>query len=294
MAFTNPRQVFSIHAIVPIRRSTDEPFGIIRVALGGEISLDGELIDSFGGSNRFPFASELADIESEFTFSTEEYPDFMFEIFLGATITETAAEASGFASALANVFGTSVSDGTTGIDSIQVDTPADLKFGHYVAKATGATTVKILGHSNIDATKGTPLAFIDDDMKFTDADLTVPGTAGTVAVPSLGISLVGGSGSIAFVTGDTASFDIRPIHTGRSRIVVGALGTSFSEFAARMAGAKRNTGEIFELHAPRAIGSGMPIGFTRSEFAAPELTMKLLQDSAKNFVFEIEAIIGEV
>lgn len=294
MAFTNPRQVFSIHAIVPIRRSTDLPFGIIRVALGGEISLDGELIDSFGGSNRFPFASELADIESEFTFSTEEYPDFMFEIFLGATVTETAAEASGNASSIADVVGTSVADGTTGVASIQVDTPADLKFGHYVIKATGAASVAIFAHSNIDATKGTNLAFIDDDMKVTDSDLTVPNTGGTVAVPSLGISLVGGSGTIALITDDTASFDIRPIHTGRSRIVVGALGTAFPEFAARMAGAKRNTGEIFELHAPRAIGSGMPVGFTRSEFAAPELTMKLLQDSVKNFVFEIEAIVGEV
>ncbi len=294
MAFTTPRQTFSIHAIVPFRRSNELPFGIIRVVQGGEIALDGELIDSFGGSNRFPFASEVADIESEFTFTASEYPDFMFEIFLGATITETAAEASGNASSITNKLGTSVSDGTTGVASIAVDTPADLKFGRYVIKATGSDTVAVFAHSNIDATKGTDLVFIDDDMKVTDSDLTVPGTGGTVAVPSLGISLTGGSGAIAFVTDDTAFFDIRPIHTGRSNIAVGALGTSFPEFGARMAGAKRATGEIFEVHAPRAVGSGMPIGLTRSEFAEPELTMKLLQDSAQNIVFEVEAIVGEV
>lgn len=294
MAFTTPRQSFSIHAIVPFRRSTGLPYGILRVVQGGEISLSGEIIDSFGGSSRFPFASEVADIESEFTFTASEYPDFMFEIFLGGTVTTTAAEAAGNASALVNVVNSSVFDATTGVDSIQVDTAADLKYGRYYILATGATTVDVYAHSNIDATKGTDLAFIDDDMKVTASALTVPGTGGTVAVPSLGISLVGGSGSIAFVTDDVAYFDIRPIHTGRSNIAVGASGTSFPEFGTRMAGAKRATGEIFEIHAPRCVGSGMPIGLTRSEFAEPELTMKLLQDSALNFVFEVEAIKGEV
>lgn len=94
--------------------------------------------------------------------------------------------------------------------------------------------------------------------------------------------------------GDTAYFDVLPIHTGRQKIEVGQAATTFPEFGARMAAAKRATGEIFEVTAWRANGFGMPIGLTRNEWAEPELTMKLLRDSTLDLVFTIEAVKGSV
>lgn len=293
MALGDPRAAFGIHSIIPYRRSDHTPYGIVRVLGGGEISLSAERVDLFGGSNRYPWISEATIIDSEFTFTAKEYPDFLFELFLGAGVATTAAESGGGVTSITNASGTSVSNATTGVASVQIDTAADLKYGRYVIKAVSATTVDLFALANIDTAKGTDLEIQDDNLKITASALTVPDTGGTVAVPNLGISLVGGSGTVAFTTDDTAYFDLRPIHTGQSIITVGAEGTTFPEFGARMIAAKLSDGRIFEVHAFRANGSGMPIGLTENEFAEPELSMKLLFDSTQNAVFELTALDGE-
>lgn len=296
MAFTDPRNVYSIHSILCYRRTTGVPYGIMRVVQGGEISLTGDSVDLFGGSSRFPWASEVGDIESEFQFTSSEYPDFVFELFLGATITQTNADTDGSVGTLTNLNGTSFVDPTTGMASVAatVGDTADLKYGRYICVATTDDDFDIYLQSNIDQNKGTDLVYIDDGMKITATPLALADTGATVIVADIGVTFTGGSGTIAFVVGDTAYFDVLPIHTGRSKIVVGQASTSFPEFGARMCAAKRSNGEIFEVQAYRCVGNGMPIGLTRNEFAEPEMTMKLLRDSVLDAVFAIEAVKGSI
>lgn len=292
MAQTDPRSAFSIHEIVAYSRSTSLPYGSLRVVQGGEVSLAGENIDLFGGSSLFPWASEAGDFESEFTFTASEYPDWMFELFLGATVTENAAEAAGAVSALVNVTGTSVFNATTGCASVSVLTAADLKFGRYIIKPVTSTTVHVYLATTLDRKKGTDLTIQDDDLRITASALTVP-SGSTVAIPNTGLEIDGGSGTIGMTANDTAYFDVRPINTGSSIISVGSSGSTFPEFGAWMSANKRSNGELFVVHAFRAKGAGMPIGFTRNEWAEPELTMKLLQDATVDKVFDIYAIKGE-
>lgn len=292
MAYTDPRSVFSIHSIVCTRRTTGVPYGILRVVQGGEISLTGDSVDLFGGSSRFPWASEVGDIESEFQFTASEYPDFMFELFLGASVTQTSADTDGSVSSVTNLNGTSVVNASTGMTAtLTVGTAADLKFGRLIFVATDSTHVDVYITSNIDETKGTDLTYVNDALKITSSPLAVS-SGGTVAIPGTGLTINGGSGTIALVTGDTAYADVLPIHTGRSKIVVGSASTVFPEFGARMSAAKRANGEIFEIEAYKCVGNGMPIGLTRNEWAEPEMTMKLLRDSTLNAVFAIEAVKG--
>jgi len=293
MALSNPRAVFGIHSIVPYDRTTKIPFGIIRVLGGGEISLEAERIDLFGGSNRFPFVSEAGRIDSEFTFTAKEYPDFMFELFLGATVVTTAAEAGGSVNNVANVTGTTALS-VAGVAGVSVDTAADLKFGTYLFVADSATTGNIFVQANIDAAKGA----VGNNLDIDDTLVLVAGPFTIVAatptnIAELGVDLDGGAGAIAMTIGDSFSFEIFPIHTGASTIQVGKEGTTFPEFAARMMAAKLSDGRIFEINAFRANGSGMPIGLTENEFAEPELTIKLLFDSIAGRVFDVIALDGQ-
>jgi len=290
MPLSRQRIVFGIHSIVPYDRTDESPFGILLVLSGGEIALEAERVELFGGSNRFPFASEQTIIDSEFTFTIGEYPDFIFELFLGATVSTTAPEASGSINNLSNKKGTSVVDASTGIASIAVTTPADLKFGRYAFRAVSGTEVDIFSLGNIDVNRGAALD-LDDSLKIVnESPITIPGASASVAVPSIGVTITGGSGSIAMVTDDTGFFDIFTPHTGVSVISVGQTGTIFPEFGARMIAAKASSGDLFEINVFRANGSGAPISLSQNEFSEPELSMKLLFDSVQDKVFELIAL----
>lgn len=294
MAYTDPRAVFGVHTFIPYNRTTYLPYGLVRVAGGGEVNLTANRVDLNGGSNRFPWISEATTIDSEFTFTVREYPDFLFELFLGATATTTAAEAAGAVTALTNQVGTSCFNATTGCASIQVDTAADLKYGRYLIIVTDADDdkVDVYAHTDIDRTKGTDLTTYTDLMKITATELVVPGSSSTVAIPGTGMSIVGGSGTVAMTLADSCYFDVNPIHTGKSVLKVGAAGSTFIDFGARMIAAKLSDGRIFELHAWKANGAGLPIGLTENEFSEAELSMKLMYDSAQDAVFEAIALDG--
>jgi len=295
MALSEDRIVYGIHSIAPYRRSgTQLPYGILKVLGGGTISLAAEFEDLFGGSNKFQFASEPKTITSEFTSSVKSMPDFMFELFLGASITTTAASATGTVlDAIANKKGTSVQDGTTGIASVAIAIAADAKHGVYYVEAASATTVDVYHLTDIDHLVGTDAEYQNDILKITTVAITVPGTGGTVAIPNTGLELTGGSGAIAFVTGDIAEFTIAKPHAGVSEITVGQAGVVFEEHGLVMLSAKRSNGDLFELEAFKALGAGFPIALEETIFAIPELTTKLLFDSVVNAVFKIRAVKAE-
>jgi len=294
MALSEDRIVYGIHSIAPYRRSDRTPYGILKVLGGGTISLSSEFEDLFGGSNKFAWASEPKTITSEFTATVKSMPDFLFELFLGASVSTTAASATGSVlTAVTNKLGTSVQDATTGIASVAIATAADAKHGVYVVVATGADTVDIFHYTDIDHLVGSDLSYQDDALKITASAITVPGTGGTVAIPNTGLELTGGSGSIAFVTSDTAFFIIAKPHAGVSEITVGESGATFPLHGLDLLAAKRSNGDLFEIEAFSAIGAGMPISLEETVFAIPELTTKLLYDTPENAVFKIRAVKAE-
>ena len=292
MGLSQPREVYGIHSIIPYSRTTYLPYGIVRVLDGGEISLDPEMNDLTGGSNPFAWASEVGTIDSEFSFTCGEYPDFLMELFLGATVTQTAADSDGEATAITAISGTTVPKADTGLASIalRAGEKSRLKMGRYIVVAATGTTVDVYMQSNIDQKRGVELTTLTDAMKITATPLSVTDSAGTTEIPLTGLNLVGGSGTVAMTAGHSGYFDVYPDHSGRSSIVVGASGSTFTEFGARMTAKKAADGKVFEVHALKCRGAGMPIGLSANEFAKPELTMKCLYDSTANRVFEILAV----
>lgn len=284
---------YGIHSICPFRISDGLPYGILKVLGGGTLTLASEFEELFGGSNKFAWAVEAKTISSEWTASVKSMPDFLFELFLGASVSTIAASANGTVGALESVKGSLI--GTTGVASVAAlsGSETDLKDGVYIVKAVSATTVDVYALTDIEFKRlgTTALDFENEALKVTATALTIT-TGADVTIPKLGVKLVGGSGTIAMNVGDTARFHVNSAHGGVSTIDIGASSTIFPEHRQLCLGQKRANGDVFEMEIYKVVGSGMPIPFEEQTFAIPELAMKIVQDSGVDKVATIRAKRG--
>lgn len=292
MPQSSPRIIFGVHSFTPYNRLDRTFYGEVRVLSSSSLEVSGELVELTGGSNRFPWDVQDGLISAELKLNVKEYPNFLFELFLGKAPTVIAASAtSGTVSALANGKGTSAFKATTGIASVQAlaASEADMKFGKYVIKVISATTVHVYAASDVDFQRGTDKDFEDDSLKITTTALTI--TAATpVTVPGFGITLTGGSGTIAMVVGDTAYFEVLPPHNGAMEVNIGATSDTFPEFGAIMIAQQKGNGEMFDVEAFRVKAIGLPLGLSAKEFSEAEITAKCFYDADKNSVLRIRHV----
>jgi len=296
MAFGYNRINYGIHSICPFRISDGLPYGILKVLGGGTMTLSSEFEELFGGSNKFAWAVEAKTISSEWTATVKSMPDFMFELFLGATVATTAASSTGTVSGFANIFNASILQATTGIATAtaKAGSEVDLKDGIYIVRAATTTTVDIYALTDIEFKKlgaVNNLTYLDESLKITATPLTIVAST-AVEIVGLGVELTGGSGVIGMTVGDTARFSVSSAHGGVSEISIGSASTIFPEHKQLCLGQKRANGDVFEMELFRVVGSGMPIPFEENTFAIPELSMKLVQDSVEDKVAVIRAKKG--
>ena len=292
MALSNPRPVFGIHSFTGYRRSDRSYYGILRVLGSSTFNLTGELINLNGGSQKYPWAVEEGTVEASIELVVREYPSWLMEVLLGKAPTDNAAEATGSVSSLANALGTSVSEATTGIASVTATAADedDLKFSKYVVKATSATDVTVFASTNVDFARGTDAAYENDDLEILSADITIPDSGGTVAIPDFGLTFTGGSGTVAMTSGDTATFEVRPPNTQSTDATFGGLSDTFPEFGAVLVGKKLGDGRMFEVDVFRCKGAGLPFGFEENAFSEASVTINSFYDSDRNGVFSIRSV----
>jgi hypothetical protein len=290
MARNQPRSVFGVHGVTAYSRTTGIPYGELQIVKSSSISLEAELVDLMGGSSKYPWASEEGAISSEMTLNVGEIPNFIFTLFLGATPTLDAdGETSGNVSTLTNKNGSTVQHATNGIASVFLlaGSSANLKFGKYVVEAVGTAIFNVYYNSSIDAGRGTDITFLDDTLMVASS---VAFTASVASVPALGLSWAQ-IGTPAFTTGDTATFEVRPVSTQLSTVTIGGLANqSFPEWGALVYGQKRGNGEMFEIDCFRCKSAGAPLPFEMGQFAAYELKVKLLYDSARDGLFSMRHV----
>lgn len=290
MSLSDPRIIFGVHSISPYNRTTKLPYGILKVIGGANLQLSSDLEELFAGSNKFAWAAENKTVKAELTAKVKAYPGFLFSLFLGATVTDTGADAAGTVSALTNQKGTSML-AATGLASVGVlsASKANLKFGKYIIKATSATAFTVYSLSDIDSARGTAAVYTSDDLDVATATGVAMGANTDIA--GLGLRFVGGASATAFTVGDTASFEVLPPSTKTSSIVVGGSADTFPNFGALLLAQKRATGEMFEVDAHNCVGGGLPIAMEENAFSQPELKMSCLYDSTLNRVFTIRHIV---
>lgn len=289
MARTAPRSTFGVHSVIPYSRSTGLAYGEVLVVKGSSISLQSELIDLTGGSSKYPWASEEGAITSELNLNFGEIPNFLFELFLGNAPTDVSAETSGNISTAANKFGATVIDSTNGISSVSLLTgsAANLKFGKYVLKAVGTAIFDVYYNTSVDLGRGTDGTILSDDMKIASS---LAFTASVASIPAFGLQF-NQVGTPAFTTGHTATFEVRPVNSGSTSVVIGStVSQSFPEFGALVYTQKRGNQEMMEFDCYRVKAAGMPIPMEMATFAFYEIKGKLLYDSTLDGIFKMRHV----
>lgn len=283
MSFSDPRTVFGIKEVTFYNKTTGEFYGPpLRVLGGSELNFTGEIIPLNGGCSKYPWALGEGTISAEISITAREYPNYIFELFNGSAPTVTAIS-GGDASTPVNKVGSSVIDAATGIDSITVSTASELKSGQYVIKATGAATADIFCSSTVDASA----SLFDDDLKVGSIDISVA----DAVLADFGLTFVQGSGTIAFVTNDTATFEVANENvTSETSVVVGGSSDTFPEFGAIVYGCKQGTSKIVEIDLYSVKALGAPIIFSENEFSEWSVTAQANYDSAKDGVYRLRAL----
>jgi hypothetical protein len=242
----------------------------LRVLENSSLSLAGETIDLLGGSNKFPWEAADGAITAEMSLAFSEYPDFVFELFLGNAPTSNAAESSGSISDFANVKGSSIKDASNGIDAIEITTgdEADLKFGKYIIKALSSDRFDVFLSSDIDIGRGTDGEMLTDTLKIA-SNLDISSADVVDATFGITFSKVG---TPNFTTGDTAEFFVRPINTKSMDVTIGSTANqSFPNFGAIIYSQKKGDGEMIEVDAFNCKAVGMPLNFARNTFSTAEI-----------------------
>ena len=289
---TSPRILFGVHSISPYNRSTGMPYGILKVIGQSSVALQATTEKLYAGAQRFAWAAESKTIDTTVTAKVKAFPGFLFAQFLGATVTENAAEPLASATALTNLNGTSCQKATTGIASIAVHTgsEADVKFGKYIVKVVSSSTVDVYAISDVDFSRNTAKTFVNDALKITASPLTITTAGALTLIPGFGLDLIGGNGTIGMTIGDTAVFHARPENLFSEDIIIGNATTQMAAFGAIMLSQKRATGEMFEIEAFNCVPNGFPIPMEEMKFAETELKMDCIYDAANDAVFSIHNV----
>jgi len=283
MSKTDPRIIFGVHSFTPYSLKTGLPYGSIDVLGGSTFALNGELEALNGGSTKFPWAVEETNIGAELSIKPKEYPDFLFELFLGKKPTLNGAEATGFVSALTDKVGT-ITDATTGCTvGAKAGSEDDIKFGKYVIKAMSATTVHVYAMTNIDFSRGTDADFQDDELRITESPLTI-GNGTATEVPGFGIEITGGT-AVAMTIDETGEFNSRPINNKSSQVIIGGVTDVYPSFGAIVLAQKRSSGEMFELDIFKLKSVGLPFNLEEKAFSEAEITAQAFYDASQKGVF---------
>lgn len=293
--YPDTRYSFGIHSVGAVNRSTGLPYGMIATVGDCTVNIEASSVDLRGGSVLGARATEQTEIDYNVTYNARSWPDWLFTVNFGATVSTTAASAStGTVSALVNYLNTSVFDASTGVATATLKSgeAANMKFNHYIVVAASASTVDVYTTSNFDFTRGTDLFFDDNTMKITTSALSIT-TSTAVEIPGTGIELTGGSGTIGMTSGDVAVFEVAPPHNGISDVQIGALGSLPPEHELWLFGKKRASGESMSIRCYKAqCVSGGSIPLSLADFAATDFTIKLLYDSTYQRYFDIRYLKG--
>jgi hypothetical protein len=290
MSLSQPRVAFGVHSFTAYKRSNGLPYGPqMRVLNGSTFNLEGSDVELFGGSNNFSWAVEQGDINASFEFSVSEYPNWLFEVFGGKAPTVGTAEVSGNVSAITAKNGSSIVAATGLLSTVTVSTAANLKFGKYAIEATASNAFKVYALSNVDFGRGAALDFTSDTMEIA-AFTGVAGSGSTHVIANLGITFTTGASAAAFVSGDTATFEIRPVNTFNRSVKIGGISDVFPEFSAVLYLQKRASGAVIQCDVFKLKASGLTIGAERKTFSQNDYTALASYDSAQNAVFEFKEV----
>lgn len=285
MGLIKARTQYGIHSATFINRTTKVPYGTVKVLSSYAPAFTRESAELYGGSNPNAVDSEDGIIDNSLTLTLRELKPWIFEI-AGYTVagytngTGYVAEAEGKLDNYVDQIGSSFSNIVTGVvPSLTASDEEDLKDGMYFMKYKSATTFDLFCSTDVNFDNGTDVEF-DNDWLLIAADIDCSSTP--VVDADLGITFTSGSGILALVEGDVATFEVRSVNLGYSDYTLDSNPTP-KEFGLYLASQKKSNGEFSLDYYPRAKFNAVPAGMTTQEWLEAELAVKVLFDTALQF-----------
>jgi len=300
MSQTKSIKMFGVHSGVFIDLTTGMPLCKPLKMLGDcNFSTETEEASIKGGSSKFIEATEVTAVNTNVSLSIKEMEHNAVALMMGAqqNVEENSAEASGWVGSLAsstatgmineltNWQGDTIFDEATGIASVEVESDGDvgdLKGGIYVVKqTTDATHVDVYCYTDIEfAQKSTDdaLTFQDDACKITATALEIE-TDTAVSIPNTGLTLTGGSGTIALDTAEnTAAFRVRAVNDGNYIIPIGKDPVDFKKFGLVLHSARQGDGSYAELYLRKVHAAGFPFPLPEGNYGTADVSFTVERD----------------
>jgi len=300
MTQTKPVKMFGIHQAVFISLATGLPLSKPLYMMGDcAVSMEAEEATIKGGSSKFIQGSEVTAVNVNVSLNIKEMEYNAVALMLGAqeVVELNAAEASGWVGGLAGADdtgvenevtdwqGSTMDDGDTGIASAEIEAAGDvgdLKSGIYVVKqVTDATHVDVYCYTDLEfARKSTDdaLAFEDDTNKITATALEI--TTGTaVSIPNTGLTITGGSGTIALGTdGNTCAFRVRSPNDGNMIIPIGKDPIDFKKFGLVLYSALQGDKSYAEIYLRKVHAAGFPYMLPEGNYGTSDVAFTVERD----------------
>lgn len=278
MAYTKSNRVFGLHAATLVDIATGLPLAEpILLSQGSTLTVTREDIDIRAADNAFAIDSADGEGTAEISMTIDEMNSGAIQALIGTPVTRGTAGTTGAVTTLTDRNGTSVVSATVGIASVGIKVGSSPKyFGQFVVKAVSATTVDVYAMSDFGGLK------IADALtgKVNTTPLTITTATATDIVDAdgvhIGLTLTGGSGTIAMTIGDTATFQSIPPYVSEfSFDIRGDQGKKYYSMIFTASDSQARSCEVFV--GKIKLGT-LPIAFTPREWFSAEITGKAYPD----------------
>lgn len=274
---------FGVKAIIPYDRDTLVPYGFSEIIASGGLDLVGEMISLHGGSNRYSYDVAHGYIEPKVTFTTKEFPSWMYTLMLGVEPTVTDVKDAGVVQNIENRKGTSLQSDDA-ITGITVTTNSNLKFGRYTVQATAANMIDIYAtSSDVDAGEGAVASFLtlfSDKLKITKSPLELA-DGKNIEVSQLGITLEVAASISGVTVGDTFTFDIVPRADYFRRVTIGKNTDKFPVFGMFTVSENVKGSSLTLIECYKCKANGLPQNFNEKSYSESELTIMPVVDGVR-------------
>jgi hypothetical protein len=222
------------------------------------------------------YATKTTKITRNVKIQMKEYYAELNQLMTGGALTKYASNAAGEVVEKANILGTSILAATTGIASIVVDPTniAKLKEGWYIIEAVDTDSINLYAYSNLDDKE-----LLDEKGLLTEdpVDLT---SAGEVDLTELGLTITGGSGTIALIPGNTAKFYVRPPYSEAWELLMS--GDDVVDDVMVIVTIQRDNGVTVLFNFPKASPGGMSFNAPENDYGTWDLSFEPLDDPITN------------
>lgn len=281
MSIEKVRDFFGIKYVIPYNLTTFQPIVVLRVV--GELSFENKVdqIELKGGDTQAPWDVEFGQPSPTLKGTLLEYPGEIFQIMETCTKTINNAQASGNIGSVTNGQGVSVFNGSNGISNVTVSQATALIFGRYTLVATGANTLDLY-------IAGLVTAYDTVQGRFVASISTT--TAGSISIASAGITLTA-VGTPNYTVGDTAYFEVQPINTGSTSVLVGT-GTVPSSFGVRCVFPRKTDGVLHYIDVFNVSARGLSWTGKSREFSSFDIEWKPLARASDGAVYQMVRVLG--